>query len=77
MLGMTNARVNELEAENRRLRAALLAERERADAQRSMIVNLQRQCESLVATSGATRGRVDALPTVSVLGNPLLRVCRN
>ena len=33
MLGLGNTRVNQLEAENRRLRAELLAQTQRADAQ--------------------------------------------
>ena len=43
MLGLGNARMNQLEAENRRLRAELLAQTQRADAQRTIIANLQRE----------------------------------
>jgi len=35
--------MNQLEAENRRLRAELLAQTQRADAQRTIIANLQRE----------------------------------
>jgi len=46
MLGLGNARLNELEAENRRLRAELLAERQRNEGLRSIIANLQRENET-------------------------------
>ena len=46
MLGLGNARLNELEAENRRLRAELLAERQRNEGLRTIIANLQRENET-------------------------------
>ena len=46
MLGLGNTRVNQLEAENRRLRAELLAQTQRADAQSRIIANLQRENET-------------------------------
>lgn len=46
MLGLGNTRMNQLEAENRRLRAELLAQTQRADAQSCIIANLQRENET-------------------------------
>lgn len=46
MLGLGNTRMNQLEAENRRLRAELLAQTQRADAQSLIIANLQRENET-------------------------------
>ena len=43
MLGLNNARVNQLEAENRILRAELLAERQRVEGLRTIIANLRRE----------------------------------
>jgi len=69
MLGLGNARLNELEAENRRLRAELLAERQRNEGLRAIIANLQRENEiaayqltqlaavATVATQQAQAGR--------------------
>ncbi len=84
MLGANNARINQLEAENRRLRAELLAQTQRADAQSRIIANLQRENETAayqlaqlaavatVATQQAQAGRGFILNE-----NPLDRVCRN
>ncbi len=84
MLGLGNTRVNQLEAENRRLRAELLAQTQRADAQSRIIANLQRENETAalqlaqlaavatVATQQAQAGRGFILNE-----NPLDRVCRN
>ena len=84
MLGLGNARLNELEAENRRLRAELLAERQRNEGLRTIIANLQRENETAayqltqlaavatVATQQAQAGRGFILNE-----NPLDRVCRN
>ena len=84
MLGLGNTRVNQLEAENRRLRAELLAQTQRADAQSRIIANLQRENETVamqltqlaavatVATQQAQAGRGFILNE-----NPLDRVCRN
>lgn len=84
MLGLNNARINQLEAENRRLRAELLAQTQRADAQSRIIANLQRENETAalqltqlaavatVATQQAQAGRGFILNE-----NPLDRVCRN
>ena len=46
MLGLGNARINELEAENRRLRAELLAQTQRTDALSRIIVTLQKDNEA-------------------------------
>ncbi len=46
MLGLGNARVNQLEAENRTLRAELLAERRRNEGLRTIIATLQRENET-------------------------------
>ena len=84
MLGLGNTRVNQLEAKNRRLRAELLAQTQRADAQSRIIANLQRENETAalqltqlaavatVATQQAQAGRGFILNE-----NPLDRVCRN
>jgi len=47
MLGLGNARLNELEAENRRLRAELLAQTQRAEALRSVNGELRRENDAL------------------------------
>lgn len=47
MLGHNNARINELEAENRRLRADLLAQMQRCDALSRIIATLQGENEAL------------------------------
>jgi len=84
MLGLGNARLNELEAENRRLRAELLAERQRNEGLRSIIANLQRENETAalqltqlaavatVATQQAQAGRGFILNE-----HPLDRICPN
>jgi len=84
MLGLGNARLNELEAENRRLRAELLAERQRNEGLRSIIANLQRENETAalqltqlaavatVATQQAQAGRGFILNE-----HPLGRICPN
>ena len=84
MLGLGNTRINQLEAENRRLRAELLAQTQRADAQSRIIANLQRENETAayqltqlaavaqVATQQAQAGRGFILNE-----NPLDRLCRN
>ena len=46
MLGLGNARMNQLEAENRRLRAELLAQTQRNEGLRTIIANLQRENET-------------------------------
>jgi len=46
MLGLGNARLNQLEAENRRLRAELLAQTQRNEGLRTIITNLQRENET-------------------------------
>ncbi len=46
MLGLGNTRLNQLEAENRRLRADLLAQTQRAEALIRIIANLQRENET-------------------------------
>jgi hypothetical protein len=46
MLGLGNARINQLEAENRRLRAELLAQTQRNEGLRTIIANLQRENET-------------------------------
>jgi hypothetical protein len=46
MLGLGNARLNQLEAENRRLRAELLAQTQRNEGLRTIIANLQRENET-------------------------------
>ena len=84
MLGLGNARLNQLEAENRRLRAELLAQTQRTEALSRIIVTLQRENETAayqltqlaavatVATQQAQAGRGFILNE-----NPLDRVCRN
>mgnify|MGYP001308360948 FL=1 len=84
MLGLGNARLNQLEAENRRLRAELLAQTQRNEGLRTIITNLQRENETAayqlaqlaavatVATQQAQAGRGFILNE-----NPLDRVCRN
>lgn len=84
MLGLGNARMNQLEAENRCLRAELLAEKQRNEGLRTIIANLQRENETAayqlaqlaavatVATQQAQAGRGFILNE-----NPLDRVCRN
>jgi cell shape-determining protein MreC len=47
MLGLGNARLNELDAENRRLRAELLAQTQRAEGLRSVIGELRRENDAL------------------------------
>ncbi len=84
MLGLGNTHMNQLEAENRRLRAELLAQTQRADAQSRIIANLQRENETAalqltqlaavaqVATQQAQAGRG------FLLGETVLdRLCRN
>lgn len=46
MLGLGNARNAALEAENRRLRAELLAEKQRNEGLRTIIANLRRENET-------------------------------
>ena len=46
MLGLGNTRINQLGAENRRLRAELLAQTQRTDALSRIIVTLQRENET-------------------------------
>ena len=46
MLGLGNARINQLEAENRRLRAELPAQTQRNEGLRTIIANLQRENET-------------------------------
>ena len=46
MLGTNNARINQLEADNRTLRAELLAEKQRNEGLRTIIANLQRENET-------------------------------
>lgn len=84
MLGLGNARINQLEAENRRLRAELLAQTQRNEGLRTIIANLQRENETAayqltqlaavatVATQQAQAGRGFILNE-----NPLERLCRN
>jgi len=84
MLGLGNARMNQLEAENRTLRAELLAQTQRNEGLRTIIANLQRENETAayqlallaavatVATQQAQAGRGFILNE-----NPLDRVCRN
>ena len=43
MIGLGNARLNQLEADNRRLRAELVAEKQRNEGLRTIIANLQRE----------------------------------
>ena len=43
MLGLCNTRLNQLEADNRRLRAELVAEKQRNEGLRTIIANLQRE----------------------------------
>ena len=84
MLGLGNARINQLEAENRRLRAELLAQTQRNEGLRTIIANLQRENETAayqltqlaavatVATQQAQAGRG------FILNEPMLdRICRN
>lgn len=84
MLGLGNARVNQLEAENRTLRAELLAERQRNEGLRTIIATLQRENETAtlqivqlaavaqVATQQAQAGRG------FILNEGVLdRICRN
>jgi len=84
MLGRNNIRIDELEAENRRLRAELLAETQRNEGLRSIIANLQRENETAayqltqlaavatVATQQAQAGRG------FILNEGVLdRICRN
>ena len=47
MLGLNNARLNQLEAANRRLSAERLAQAQRIDALSRIIVTLQRENEAL------------------------------
>jgi len=46
MLGLGSTRLNQLEAENRTLRAELLAERRRNEGLRTIIATLQRENET-------------------------------
>jgi hypothetical protein len=59
MLGLGNARLNQLEAENRRLRAELLAQTQRNEGLRTIIANLQRENETAAyqLTQQAQAGR--------------------
>ena len=72
MLGLGNTRVNQLEAENRRLRAELLAQTQRADAQSRIIANLQRENETaayqLTQQAQAGRGFILNEPAIDRLG---------
>ena len=47
MLGLGNTRMNQLEAENRRLRAELLAQTQRVEALRGVIGELRRENDAL------------------------------
>lgn len=84
MLGANNTHINQLEAENRRLRAELLAERQRNEGMRAIIATLQLENETAalqltqlaavaqVATQQAQAGRG------FILNEPVLdRICRN
>ena len=84
MPGLGNTRINQLEAENRRLRAELLAERQRNEGMRAIIATLQLENETAalqltqlaavaqVATQQAQAGRG------FILNEPVLdRICRN
>jgi len=58
MLGLGNARLNELEAENRRLRAELLAQTQRVEGLRIIIGELRRE-------NDAPNKMVDVMATVT------------
>lgn len=84
MLGANNTRMNQLEAENCRFSAELLAERQRNEGLHTIIANLRRENETAayqlthlaavaqVATQQAQAGRGFILNE-----NPLDRLCRN
>lgn len=84
MLGANNARINAFEAENRKLRADLLAQTLRVEALAGIIAHLQRENEAAarqlanmatatqVATQQAQAGRGFILNE-----NPLDRLCPN
>ena len=84
MLGLNNTRINQLAAENRRLRAELLAQTQRNEGLTAIIANLRRENDTAalqltqlaavaqVATQQAQAGRGFILNE-----NPLDRICRN
>jgi hypothetical protein len=84
MLGLNNARLNQLEADNRRLRADLVAQLDRNEAQRLLIAKLQRErneaAQTITALTAATQAATQAVQGVRgyVLGGSVLdRICRN
>jgi hypothetical protein len=82
MLGLFGNRINELEAENRRLRAELAAERRRTVGLTAQLDNLrtarERDAQTIARLSAPTRGRVADLPRVGVVGGSVLeRICKN
>lgn len=85
MLGASNARMNELEAENSRLRAELLAQTQRADALLTMNAKLRRENTTLVCqVSQMARGSVPPALTLNEMATnritgvgALQRLCWN
>ncbi len=80
MLGLNNARINQLEAENRVLRAESLAQVQRIDALCRIIETLQRQneamarqCYNMAATTQQAQAAHGYVPGDSVLD----RLCWN
>lgn len=84
MLGLGNARLNQLEAENRTLRAELLTQTQRNEGLRSIIANLQRENETaarqlvaLAAVAQVATQQEQAGRGFILNENPLARICRN
>jgi hypothetical protein len=84
MLGLGNARLNALEAENRTLRAELVAQTQRTDALSRIIVILQKESETyarqlanMTAVAQAATQQAQAGRGYCIGETPLDRVCRN
>lgn len=84
MLGQGNARINQLEAANRTLRAELLAQTLRAEALAGIIKTLQRenealtrQCAALATTTRAATQQVQAGRGFTPGDDVMARFCWN
>ena len=84
MLGLGNTRLNQLEADNRRLRAELVAEKQRNEGLRTIIANLQRENETaayqltqLAAVATVATQQAQAGRGFDLNEGVLDRICRN
>lgn len=84
MLGHNAGRINQLEAENMRLRADLLAQTRNVDGLRTIIANLRKERDQLVMQVNAVASATQAATTAAQAGrgyvcgeSVLERVSRN